>query len=282
MEFSDRFMLLIVLSLSYFLFSCQTSPQDTIDLSEGNGAGIRISKVFDHGAVSEDYSSGDGMVIYIETADTTILFDTAYKLTGLVSSLDNMEKMRLDPTKIDKVFMSHRHFYTTLNDYIGNYPDPKIYIPLGWTVSYLDEREADYEILETTPEMIAPGIYTTGSMPGVDPYTTSATDFYEQSLILDTPRGLIVLASCSHPGILAIVEKAESMFPDRPIAMLMGGFHLKSSENDEIQMVIDELMEKDIQYISTTHCTGGRGVDLFKEAYGERYVDFLTGVTVEF
>ena len=46
----------------------------------------------------------------------------------------------------------------------------------------------------------------------------------EQSLILNTPEGLIVITGCAHPGIVEIVKKAKAML-NRDIYLAIGGFH---------------------------------------------------------
>ncbi len=47
----------------------------------------------------------------------------------------------------------------------------------------------------------------------------------EQSLIIETSKGLIVMTGCAHPGIVEIVEAAKQLL-DRDIHLVLGGFHL--------------------------------------------------------
>lgn len=49
---------------------------------------------------------------------------------------------------------------------------------------------------------------------------------HEQSLVLETERGLVLLNSCSHGGIDTAVEEALSAFPGQRVYAVLGGFHL--------------------------------------------------------
>ena len=65
---------------------------------------------------------------------------------------------------------------------------------------------------------IAEGLFTTGEM---------GRNIPEQSLVITTESGLVVITGCAHPGIVAIVEQARQMF-EEPVRLVLGGFHLES------------------------------------------------------
>ena len=60
-------------------------------------------------------------------------------------------------------------------------------------------------------------------------------DFRDEiALVLDSPKGLIMVVGCSHPGILNMIDTVTSRFA-KPIYLLMGGIHLFDvSEKEEI------------------------------------------------
>lgn len=274
----------ITFLISFFLLiSClSVSNKKMQDFSGKEDYGIRLYKVFDIAAEIEELKSGDGMSLYIETPSSTILFDTGYQDNSFDSIQYNMEMMNLDPMKLESVFISHQHYLLTLYGYLDHYPDSKVYLPMGWHLPSLDRMGTDYVVIDEISEEVSPGIYSTGSLICDDPYNSSAKDFYEQSMVIDTPQGLIVIIACSHPGIVSILDEVNRLFPNRPIAFLAGGFHLKRSTDEEITDIIGQLNEKDIQLISATHCTGGKGQEICREVFGKRYIEFNTGMAVEF
>ena len=47
----------------------------------------------------------------------------------------------------------------------------------------------------------------------------------EQSMIVDTVEGTVVITGCAHPQILDIVRKLKTIIP-KDIHLVFGGFHL--------------------------------------------------------
>jgi len=59
----------------------------------------------------------------------------------------------------------------------------------------------------------------------------------EQSLIIDTKNGTVVITGCSHPGIVNIVKRAKELL-DKDVYMVFGGFHLMNHSNEMIAGII--------------------------------------------
>ncbi|MFH2114112.1 MAG: MBL fold metallo-hydrolase [Spirochaetota bacterium] len=79
------------------------------------------------------------------------------------------------------------------------------------------------------------------------------------SLVIDTADGLVVMTGCAHRGILNIAEAARKNFPSRPIAALVGGFHLADLPDETLDRVADGIAALDPKRIFCGHCTGTRG-----------------------
>ena len=62
---------------------------------------------------------------------------------------------------------------------------------------------------------------------------------HEQSLVLDTDKGLIIINSCSHGGAVNIINEVKKVFPDKHIYGLVGGFHLFNKSNSQVMMILD-------------------------------------------
>ena len=51
---------------------------------------------------------------------------------------------------------------------------------------------------------------------------------HEQSMVLETGRGLVVLNSCCHGGVVNIVKGVLDQFPGQRVYALLGGLHMLS------------------------------------------------------
>jgi len=122
-------------------------------------------------------------------------------------------------------------------------------------------------IAVSKPIEICQGVYSTGEM---------GQEIKEQSLILDTPKGLIIVTGCSHQGIVNILEKAKKIL-DKDIYMVFGGFHLMRHSDEQVEEIISVFKKLGVQKCGATHCTGDRQIELFKKAYGDNYVPIGTG-----
>lgn len=113
---------------------------------------------------------------------------------------------------------------------------------------------------------------------------------HEQSLVIDTPKGLVIFNSCSHGGVATIIDEAKSYLDSKPVYAYIGGFHMKGTVNgqevctftdDELDALCNKLTEENVGYIYTGHCTGNIGYSKLKERLGNRLYRLTTGLTFE-
>src|SRR4051812_17247196 len=69
-------------------------------------------------------------------------------------------------------------------------------------------------------------------------------------------RGLVLLTSCSHRGVVNAIKQARAVSGIEKIHVLMGGFHLAPYQDDYVQQTVAALKEMNIEYIIPLHCTG--------------------------
>ncbi|HIS27301.1 MAG TPA: MBL fold metallo-hydrolase [Candidatus Pullilachnospira intestinigallinarum] len=101
---------------------------------------------------------------------------------------------------------------------------------------------------------------------------------HEQSLVLQTAKGLVILSSCSHGGIDRTIREAARRFPGTPVRAVLGGFHLKGGPGgvgmpfspQEIRQLGETLRDMEIPEIYTGHCTGEEAFGILKEVLGGR------------
>ena len=69
--------------------------------------------------------------------------------------------------------------------------------------------------------------------------------------------GLVVIASCSHRGVLNSVRQAQAVSGVEKIHAVVGGFHLvRPRTEDEARRTVTEFLEIDPTYVVPMHCTG--------------------------
>lgn len=69
--------------------------------------------------------------------------------------------------------------------------------------------------------------------------------------------GLVVIASCSHRGVLNSVREAQAVSGIEKVHAVVGGFHLvRPRTEDEAHRTVTELLEINPTYVVPMHCTG--------------------------
>jgi len=167
---------------------------------------MTVTIIYDNVAYMEGLRADWGFSCLVETDNVRILFDTGANGATL---LYNMEKLNIYPSSIDEVFISHAHRDHTggLADFLKVNKKATVYLPSSIAKTYgLDEV-----VSITGPIQIHDGVFSTGELKGT-----------EQSLVVNTAKGLAVIAGCSHPGISAILTAASRR---GRVYALIGGLH---------------------------------------------------------
>lgn len=86
-------------------------------------------------------------------------------------------------------------------------------------------------------------------------------------------RGLVVISSCGHAGIVNSVKTAMSVAGTDRLHAVVGGFHLATSKPGYIEHTVDELERLGPDVVIPMHCTG----EGFIESMRRRMPDRLVG-----
>jgi 7,8-dihydropterin-6-yl-methyl-4-(beta-D-ribofuranosyl)aminobenzene 5'-phosphate synthase len=93
----------------------------------------------------------------------------------------------------------------------------------------------------------------------------------DQSLILDTGKGLVLVFGCAHSGMINIINHVtEKMKKDHFLAIL-GGTHLDFLTPEQLEESIRSLKQMKVDRIGVSHCTGFRGASRLQQEFGERF-----------
>lgn len=99
----------------------------------------------------------------------------------------------------------------------------------------------------------------------------------EIGLGIVTKKGLVVIAGCSHPGIVSMIQKAVNISGVEKVYAIVGGFHLISAGDERILRTVKKLKEYGPEKVYTGHCTGLKAEAVFLEQFGERFEKLHAG-----
>jgi 7,8-dihydropterin-6-yl-methyl-4-(beta-D-ribofuranosyl)aminobenzene 5'-phosphate synthase len=185
-----------------------------------------------------------------------------------------MAALGIDPKKVNIILLSHEHMDHTggLARFLSSNADVSVFLLKSFPSSIKEEakRKAAKLIEVEGPQVVSENAMTTGEM---------GTRIREQSLLILTNAGLIIITGCAHPGIVNIVEKAKEL-TKQEVLLVIGGFHLLRESDATIQKVISSLEKLGVRYVSPGHCTGESARKRFLEAYGEKYISCGVGLKI--
>src|SRR6185437_2736284 len=95
-------------------------------------------------------------------------------------------------------------------------------------------------------------------------------------------RGLVVLTSCSHRGLINTIERAQAVSGVKRVHAVLGGFHLAPFPEDYLRHVIATLKEIDPDYIVPMHCSGEPFWDLARAEMPGKLLRAYTGTRFVF
>ena len=200
---------------------------------------MKVIIIYDNTTSRTELKADWGFSALVEIKERKILFDTGANGRILLS---NMQKLKVNPKEIEDIFISHLHWDHTggLSSFLRLNNQLKLWIP-----SYFPEAENAREIIEVKkPTRLYEGIYSTGELEGV-----------EQSLCVETEKGIVIIAGYSHPKMEHILQVASQF---GKVYGIIGGLHGTSPES-----------LKDLDLICPTHCTQYKSE--IKSLYPEKY-----------
>ncbi len=95
-------------------------------------------------------------------------------------------------------------------------------------------------------------------------------------------RGLVVISSCGHAGIINTLRRAQEVSGVDRIYALVGGFHLAPAPDDYLRKVMAELKKFDLTHVLPMHCSGANFIELAKQEMPEKLVLCATGSSFTF
>ena len=180
---------------------------------------------------------------------------------------------------------------------------PPVYKPLDGLADLGQLNRGELEALDRVkivdvkePTPIAPGAYMTGDIQRVTEYEKGSPilmvkkgdkmerDYFsgEQSLMFNVKgKGLVVLSSCAHSGIVNTVKHAQKVTGIDKVHTVIGGFHLTGAKPEVIQRTIADIKAVAPDYIVPMHCSGFEAISGFSRAMPEQFIINVAGTRYE-
>ena len=266
-----------------------------------------------------------------------LMLDYGYSADAL---LNNIEILKVDPTKVTALIISHGHFdhYGGLIGFLDRYRDAlpadvKLYaggednfchrlasMGNGQFTDFgtLDRRELARRrvatVLAETPTVIEGQAFTTGriqrtSIEKVLPNTfverkmqdglgCDASHFttaelqgkivpdehvHEHATCFNVKdKGLVVISSCGHVGIVNSVRQAQQVSGVRKVHAIVGGFHLGPAPKDYLDSVVAEIRKLEPDVVIPMHCSGANFIQAMQEQMPDNLLVTTTGSRITF
>jgi len=95
-------------------------------------------------------------------------------------------------------------------------------------------------------------------------------------------RGLVVISSCGHAGIVNSVRQAIEVSGVSKVHAVMGGFHLFPADDDYLRRVVAEMRAMNVDVVIPLHCSGPGMITAMREMLPDRLLTSTTGTEFTF
>ena len=237
----------------------------------------RVITLVDNDVWQSGLKSSWGLSLYVETRvgnkRHVLLMDTSGSFETLSKNASNLN-IRL--ANIEAIFISHWH-----RDHCGSLSHvlplltrfTPVYVPSDYS-SGIHEIESAGGTARVCSEPVEfmDGVMSTGVVGG---------GVSEHAIVMKlSNKGLVILAGCSHPGIIRIIRRAQRVSSSSRVRAVVGGFHI--SDVHEGTSVGEFLHKTGVELVSPCHCTSSDARTGIVRVMGKRYVRNGSGRTFSF
>ncbi|MGD9108372.1 MAG: MBL fold metallo-hydrolase [Gammaproteobacteria bacterium] len=234
---------------------------------------MSIKLLFDTSTINNKFKTGWGFSCLV---NKHILFDTGNNGNVL---LHNLNLMDINLSDINGIVISHEHQDHSgglwkILEYRHNIP---VYICPGFNQTFKDKIKNLHSIpvISQPFQEITRKIFTTGELSGI--YKNYKIP--EQSLVIKSSKGLVIITGCAHSGIINIIKTVKNHFPKNNIYLVLGGFHLTGTSKTKIEEIVKNFKKLKVQKVAPLHCSGNPAKKIFKQYYGNDFTQLHVGET---
>jgi len=256
-----------------------------------------------------------GFSAYLETGHGNFMFDTGKGKTVVHNAL----VYKKDLKTINKIILSHSHGDHTgglpevlriqSRKPLDVYAHPDIFLyrfrkkngeetygGIPFVRGYLEKMGARFVFKKEYVE-IEDGIFLTGEVPRETPFeggdmgnrfairdgeVTPEIILDDQSMIINTEKGILIVLGCAHAGVINVINHAIEKSGAETIFAIVGGTHIGLSGDVQLQKSIEELKSYQIQHFIPSHCTGLDAITRMKQELHKIFQFSHVGLRLEF
>ena len=256
-----------------------------------------------------------GFAAYLETERGNYLFDTGRGQT-LIPNLLHFDK---DPLSIQKIILSHGHQDHTgglasILELLGEvevlaHPDVfstryhvsqkdgkevRRFAGMKFKRAYLESLGGKF-ILEKSYRRVTREMFLTGEVPRMTSFEKGDAKLFaesggnlipdpfldDQSLVIESPKGLVLLLGCAHSGMINILEYIFEKTGRDQVYAILGGTHLDFASPLQVEETIAALKKYKVEHIGVSHCTGLKAASRLSTEFRESFFFGQVGETLE-
>ncbi|MCE5248764.1 MBL fold metallo-hydrolase [bacterium] len=252
---------------------------------------LTVTALVDNCVKKPGLRSEHGLSFLIETGHGNILFDTGQ--SGLF--VENARQLGIELGSVEGIALSHGHYDHTgglLHILNGSHTVPLYAHPDVFISRYTpgDNRESARQIgmpftreaieqsggrfiLSKESREILPGVSLTGEIPRETGFEDTGGAFFldegltvpdvipdDQSMVIETAEGLLVLLGCCHAGIINMLSMISQRWNTSDFVCIAGGMHLLNASDSRIAETIKALSDFRIGHLVPGHCTGQKAI----------------------
>lgn len=288
-NYSCLFVLILLFSFTQCVESEKPFTQATKQVSVKNAPStINELKITTLSTMLANRGIGEwGYAALVEADGKKILFDTGRKPETV---LKNAEELGIDLSTVEDVFLSHNHgdhtggLLTLRNELKKQNPKAmsRVHVAEGIFYQRINFSNRMMEMKETLEadgvqfivyqdnHELFPGVWITGPIDRIHPEKNYGGKWKiatkdgnqidnipeDQSLVIHTQKGFVVVAGCGHAGIINTLECVHREIYKNDIYAIIGGFHLVNATDDQLKWTAEHLEEFGVSKIIGAHCTG--------------------------
>lgn len=260
---------------------------------------MKVTAIIENKSRNDKLIAQYGLSLFVQTNGNGFILDSGYD----DSAKKNFDALGFTAADIGAIVISHNHYdhigglkyfadaATQTNIYLSESALDKLYTKKWYKLKKLVSRDKDINdnidrcVFVKDIEKVFDNVFIC-RIKNPDSYFQCkdkklkkrvgnkliADDFLHEVYIavLENER-ITIFSSCSHNGIVNIINDAKARF-DYPVYAFVGGLHLKGNSKKELcctEKFVEEISKAvgdlGVKQLYTCHCTGSRAFEIIKE-----------------
>jgi 7,8-dihydropterin-6-yl-methyl-4-(beta-D-ribofuranosyl)aminobenzene 5'-phosphate synthase len=271
---------------------------------------VKVTVLCDNLAGPLSFKGEHGLAVLLEVEGRSFLWDCGQSDVAV----HNAKVSGVDLRKLEGIGISHGHFDHTggLMEVLSSSGPKRLYmhpralgpkffkagevqrfIGLPFSREALESACSGVELSADKVEVL-PGVHLTGEVPRVTDFEGFEANLFcqteigvqpdpfvdDQSLVVDTSDGAVVLTGCAHSGLVNILKHV--LGSSGKIKAVVGGTHLGLGASPErVISTLDFLEEVLPERIVPCHCTGLDATIQMRERLKDKVIPGQTGLSLQ-